>query len=102
MAEDKTPKRSHPFVKGDGSTREYLWVTRQACTACNPYGMDEGRVLGVISDSEETLVAECLNCAEESYYRSSDFRHTNPPPKDYRPPVPGTLPPGAPRRQGEE
>lgn len=75
------PKRTHPFTKGDGTVREYLWISDKPCHVCNPYGQLEGRVLGVLSDLEGTLVTECLNCAEEDRHRSNDFKFLHPPPK---------------------
>lgn len=73
----------HPFVKGDGTKREYYWVTDVPCSTCNEYGEAEGRVMGVISDYDNTIVLECLHCGQEERVRSDAFKYDHKPPKDY-------------------
>ena len=56
--------RNHKFTAGDGSVRHYYTVLEEEhCPVCNPHGMRENGVLGVISHDQQATVLECLNCA---------------------------------------
>lgn len=61
-------QRTHKFTAGDGSVREYLVVLDdEHCPTCNPMGMRENGVMGVLSHVDGTTVLECLNCAHTTY-----------------------------------
>lgn len=84
MSED--PKPTHDFVSGDGTKREHFWVPHdppEYCDTCNEYGDYDDRIMGVISDVEDTISLECLHCGADKHVRSADFKFKHKPPTDY-------------------
>ena len=59
--------RTHPFTSGDGSVRQYVLVLdEEKCPECNPHGMRDNGVYGVLSHTNGTTTLECLNCAHSA------------------------------------
>lgn len=67
------PSPQHKFVRGDGSTLEYVADSTCPCPSCNPDSSDPERRLAVIAFVDSTVLLECIHCGHDVRMMKGQF-----------------------------